>query len=78
MQSVYNVFGIFFNDSAYIYIKGTTIGKHFFFCGNLAVCEIDPQEVNLTLSVPDGSSNPRNSRVTEKNLLINGNINVCN
>lgn len=77
MQSVYNVFGIFFNDSAYIYIKGTTTGKHFFFFGNPAVCEIDPQEVNLTLSVPDGSSNPRNSRVTEKNLLINGNINVC-
>lgn len=48
MQSVYNVFGIFFNDSAYIYIKGTTTGKHFFF-GNPAVCEIDPQEVNLTL-----------------------------
>lgn len=55
MQSVYNVFGIFFNDSAYIYIKGITTGKHFFF-GNPAVCEIDPQEVNLTLSVPDGSS----------------------
>lgn len=51
MQSVYNVFGIFFNDSAYIYIKGTTTGKHFFFFGNPAVCEIDPQEVNLTLSV---------------------------
>lgn len=69
----------FFNDSAYIYIKGTTTGKHFFF-GNPAVCEIDPQEVNLTLSVPDGSSNPRNSRVTEKlaYLLIKGNINVCN
>lgn len=49
-----------------------------FFFGNPAVCEIDPQEVNLTLSVPDGSSNPRNSRVTEKNLLINGSINVCN
>lgn len=49
-----------------------------FFFRNPAVCEIDPQEVNLTLSVPDGSSNPRNSRVTEKNLLINGNINVCN
>lgn len=31
-----------------------------FFFGNPAVCEIDPQEVNLTLSVPDGSSNPRN------------------
>lgn len=27
-----------------------------FFFGNPAVCEIDPQEVNLTLSVPDGSS----------------------
>lgn len=40
----------------------------FFFFGNPAVCEIDPQEVNLTLSVPDVSSNPRNSRVTEKKL----------
>lgn len=40
-----------------------------FFFGNPAVCEIDPQEVNLTLSVPDGSSNPRNSRVTEKTCL---------
>lgn len=41
-----------------------------FFFGNPAVCEIDPQEVNLTLSVPDGSSNPRNSRVTEKKTCL--------
>lgn len=59
-------------------LKEQQLVSIFFFFGNPAVCEIAPQEVNLTLSVPDGSSNPRNSRVTEKNLLINGNINVCN